>query len=101
VLEALGERLADAVHHRHRGLHPLLVRDLHDLEPAVGAGLLLRHVVAHALHEDLPATPGIESSPAFCSSRDHVARVHAIELRPEVHFAGTEAVHVMGWLRLM
>ena len=37
---------------------PSLMRDLHDLEPAVGAGLLRRDDVAHALHEDLAAAAG-------------------------------------------
>ena len=41
-----------------------------------------------------PPPPGIESSPAFCSSRITSTRVHAEQLREEVHFARAEAVDV-------
>ena len=37
---------------------PFLMRDLHDLEPAIGARLLLGDQVAHALHENLAAAAG-------------------------------------------
>src|SRR3990170_3974299 len=94
VLEALLERFADAVHHRARGLESLLMRDLHDFEPAVGAGLLARDLVAHALHEDLAAAAGNRVEPRRDELADDLARVHPVERAPEIHLARAESVHV-------
>ena len=94
MLDALGERLADAVHHRDGGLHALLVRDLHDLEPAIGAGLLLGDQIAHALHENLAAAAGNRVESRLHQLANDVARVHAERLREEVDFARAEAVNV-------
>ncbi len=66
---------------------PFVVRDFHDFEPAVGAGLLLRDEVAHALHEDLAAAAGNRVEPGLHQFADDVARVHAERLREEVDFA--------------
>ena len=94
MLDALGERFADAVHHRDRRLHALLVRDLHDLEPAIGAGFLLRDQIAHALDENLAAAAGNRVEARLHQLANDVARVHAERLREEVDFARAEAVDV-------
>ena len=49
---------------------PSLVRDLHDLEPPVGARLLRRDNVAHALHEDLAAAAGDRVEPGLAAARE-------------------------------
>ena len=73
---------------------PSLCASLHDLEPAIGAGLLLRDEVAHALHEDLAAAAGNRVEPGLHQLADDVARVHAERLREEVDFARAEPVDV-------
>ena len=92
VLEALGERLTDAVHHGDRGLHPLFVGDAHDLEPPVGARLLRRCDVPHALDEDLAAAPRDRVEPGGLQLAHDRARVDAEQRREEVDFAWGKAV---------
>jgi hypothetical protein len=102
VLEALGERLADAVHHGDGGLHPLLVRDLHDLEPPVGARLLLRDLVAHALHEISPPPPGIESRARLLELADAPSRASMrYSFDQKSTSLGLNPWTWIGWLRLM
>src|SRR5207237_3271378 len=55
MLDAIGERLAQAVHHGDGRAQPPPVGRLHHLEPAVGARLLAGDPVADVLHQDLPA----------------------------------------------
>src|SRR5258708_23168224 len=96
MFDALRQRLANAVHHGDGGLHPLLVRNLHDVEPAIGTRLLLRNLIAHALHENLATATRDRVEPRLLKLADDVPRVHAIQPGPEVHLAGAEAVHVNG-----
>src|SRR5688572_5678138 len=87
VLDALGQRLADAVHHRHRRLHPLLVRELHDLEPAVGAGFLWRGDVPHALNEDLPSAARDRVEPRGAQLPNDLTGIESKQLGEEVDLA--------------
>src|SRR5207237_3097806 len=100
VLDPLGERFADAVHHGDGGLHPFLMRDLHDLEPAIRAGLFLRDQIAHALDENLAAAAGHGVEARFHQFTNDVARVHSERLRKEVDLARAEAVNVARMIRL-
>ena len=94
MLETLGESFSDAIHHRNGCLHALVVRQLHDLEPAIGAGLFRSDDVADALNEDLsPATRNrIESR--FAQLADDVNCVQAEQLGEEINFTRTEPVNV-------
>ena len=58
VLDALGDRLDVAVHHRGRRRHAQAVRVAHDAEPLVGLRLLRRDDLAHAVDEHLAAAAG-------------------------------------------
>src|SRR2546426_737781 len=74
VLDAVGEGLAQAVHHRHGRLQAQPVRRLHHLEPPVGAGFLPGHAVPHLLHQDLASAQGLHlvDLPADLLEREHV-----------------------------
>ena len=84
----------EPVHHRDRCLHALVVRELHDLEPAVGAGLLGRDDVAHALHEDLTAAARNRIESGLPQLADHIDCLHAEQLGEKVDLAGAESVDV-------
>ena len=58
VLDTIGVRFTEPVHHRDRGLHAHVMGNLHDLEPAVGAYFLPGHPIAHVLNQDLTAAAG-------------------------------------------
>ena len=94
MLETLGQRFPEAVHHCHRCLHALVVRELHDLEPAIGSCFLGGDDVAHALNEDLsaPARNRIEARAAKLAN--DLDRIHTEQLREEIDLARTEAVDV-------
>ena len=70
------------------------MRELHDLEPAIGTSLLGCHDVTDTLHEDFAAAAGNRIEARGLELADHVARVHAEARREEVDFARREAVNV-------
>src|SRR6185437_9076806 len=80
--------------------HPFFVRDLHDLEPAIGAGFFLRDEVAHALHEDLAAAARNRIESGLDELTDDVTCIHAEELGEAVDLARAESVNVNGMVRL-
>ena len=87
VLDALGERFADAVHHGDGGLHPLVMCQFHDLEPAIGAILLRGDDITNALHEDLAAAARDRIQPGLPQLTDDLDRIHAEHGAEEVDFA--------------
>src|SRR6266571_1341460 len=86
VLDPVGQRFAQAVHHRHRGLESQPMGRLHDLEPAVGARFLFGDAVANLLDENLPAPQRLQLVDLATDllEREHVA--FAV-LRPPVEGA--------------
>src|SRR6267378_57660 len=94
MFQPLGKRFAQAIHHRDGRLHPFPVRQLHDLQPPVGTGLLRCDDIPNALYENLSSSAGnrIESSlPQFAN---HFDRFHAEQLGEEIDLARTESVDV-------
>src|SRR5258708_1703606 len=100
MLQPLSERLPDAVHHRDGGLHPLLVPDLHDLEPASRAALLFRHEIPAPLPQNLPAPTWNRVQPRALQLPNDLARLHPIELREKVDLARAEPVNMDRVVRL-
>jgi hypothetical protein len=100
MLEALGVGLAYAVHHRDRGLHPGLVRELHDLQPPVGASLFPSHDIAHPLHQDLAATARDRVQTRALELPDDILGIHPEHRRKEINFARAESVNVNGMIGL-
>src|SRR5437667_6919925 len=100
VLEPLGKRFSEAVHHCHGCLHALAVRELHDLEPPVGTGFLGGNDVAHALNQYLTSTArnGIESGASQLAN--HLDGIHSEQLAEKVYLARAEAMNVDGMVSL-
>src|SRR6266516_3562119 len=96
VLDAIGERLAQAVHHGHRRPESPSVGRLHHLEPAVGTRLLAGDAVAHLLHQDLPAAAGNGVQPCRDELADHLIDGHPEATREEIDLRGREPVDVDG-----
>src|SRR2546428_767576 len=94
VLDAVRVRLAQSVHHRHGSPETETMRDLHDLEPAIRAGLLARDLVAHALHQDLAAATRNGVEPRRHQLFDHFGDRHAEAPGEEVDLRRREAVNV-------
>src|SRR3954469_21845085 len=70
------------------------MRELHDLEPAIRAGLLPRDQIANALDEDLTAATWDGVEPRRLELANDVARIHAECLGEEIDLRWTEAVNV-------
>src|SRR4051812_26522085 len=94
MLESFGERLADAVHHGYGSFHPLLVRKLHDLEPAIGSSFLFRDEVAYALHENLATATRNRIETSSSELANDVAGIHSEGLGKEIDLRRAEAVDV-------
>ena len=79
VLDALGERLDVAVHHRRRRRHAEPVRVAHDVQPVGGPRLLGGDHVADAVDEDLGAAAGdrVEARVAETRERGRDAQLRA------------------------
>ena len=94
MLDPIREGFPNAVHHRDGRLETQVVRDLHDLEPAIGSCFLARDLIADALYQDLATAAGdrVESR---CHQRpDDFLDRHAEPAREEIDFRWREAVDV-------
>src|SRR5689334_5324636 len=100
MLETLRQRFAQSVHHRDRSLHPFAVRELHDLQPPVGASFLGRDDVANALHEYLATTTGNRVETRLLQLANNLYRFHPENFGEEIDFAGAEPVNVNGVIAL-
>ena len=94
VLDALGERLDVAVHHRGRRRHALAVRLTHDLEPLVALRLLRGENRPDAIDEDLAATAGDRVEAGVAQAGDRVGDRQARTARDVRHLGRRERVHV-------
>src|SRR2546425_12649747 len=92
VLDAVGRRLAQAVHHRDRRLQAQPVRRLHHLEPAVGPGLLLRDAVADLLHQDLAPAARDRAEARRDELADHLLERHPEAPREEIDLRRRKAM---------
>ena len=100
MLHTFRERLANAVHHCGRRFEPFEMRDFHDLQPPVRAGLFLGHLIAHPLHEDFAAAARNGVEPRLHQLANHLNRIHAVERAPKIHFTRTKAVNMDGVIAL-
>ena len=65
----LGQRLADAVHHGDRRLHPFLCAISMISSQRSAPAFFFATMVAHALHEDLAAAAGDRVEPGLHAAR--------------------------------
>ena len=94
VLQSLGKRFAQSVHHRHRGFHTLVVSELHDLQPAISACFLGSDNVADPLHQDLATAARNGVEPRRAELTNDIDRIHPEQLREEIDLARAEPVNV-------
>jgi hypothetical protein len=94
VLQSVGQGLAQAVHHRDRGLHALAVGLLLDAEPFLGLRLLLRHALADLVHQDLAAAARDAVEPRLPQLPHDLRDREAEALAEEDHLAGREPMDV-------
>src|SRR5689334_12083012 len=94
VLDPVGQRLAEPIHHGHGRLEPEAMRGLHHLEPAVGAGFLLRDAIADLLDEDFTAPTRDRIEACRRELADHLFDRHPEASREEIDLGGREPVDV-------
>src|SRR5436190_5307896 len=82
--DALGARLDVAVKQRGVGRNPEPMRDLVDLEPALGADLLMEDLAPHALAEHLGTTARQRVEPRLAQTLEHPLGGLAREAAEEV-----------------
>src|SRR4029077_12621692 len=94
VLDPVGQRLAQPVHHGHGRLEPEAMRGLHYFEPPVGAGFLLRDAIADLLDEDFAAPTRDRIEARGHELVDHLFDRHAEASREEIDLGRREPVDV-------
>ena len=94
VLDALGQRLDVAEHHRAGRSAAQLVPDAMDFQPFVGQALVDGHGLADAIDEDLAAAAGQTAEAGFLEPAQHFAQRQLVDLVEVPDLRRTEGVQI-------